>query len=249
MLPLADVNDAYTDLVTSVFSTPIAAKAWLATVAVILAVVQVLTGARIFGKLQFIPLSGPALARVHRWSGRIAFLFTLPVFFHCVTILGFETPDTRVAIHSLAARSCTGLRREGASRPRPLAPGLGAPGRGGDDGVDARAPLADVEPLVLHERRVRLLMGRGWRPVLAGAAVVVAVFLLAQWTIFEPSSDDEPRLLGGAERGAVLFVDSCAGCHGRNGTGGTGPLLAEAGSTRTRSRPRSTGGGVMPAGS
>ena len=72
-------------------------------------------------------------------------------------------------------------------------------------------------------------MGRAWRPVLAGAAVVVAVFLLAQWTIFEPSSDDQPRLLGGADRGALLFVDSCAGCHGRNGTGGTGPALADSG--------------------
>ena len=108
-MPLADVNDVYTDIMTSVFSTTIAAKAWLATVAVILAVVQVLTGARIFGKLQFIPLSGPALTRVHRWSGRIAFLFTLPVFFHCVTILGFETPDTRVAIHSLAGTFVYGV--------------------------------------------------------------------------------------------------------------------------------------------
>jgi hypothetical protein len=98
---LADVNDTYTDLVTIVFSSTIAAKAWLATVAVILAVVQVLTGARMFGKLQFLPLRGPRVAFIHRWSGRIAFLFTLPVFFHCVTILGFETPDARVAIHSL----------------------------------------------------------------------------------------------------------------------------------------------------
>jgi hypothetical protein len=98
---LADVNDTYTDLVTIVFSSTIAAKAWLATVAVILAVVQVLTGARLFGKFRFVPLRGPKLARVHRWSGRTAFVFTLPVFFHCVTILGFDIPDARVAIHSL----------------------------------------------------------------------------------------------------------------------------------------------------
>jgi hypothetical protein len=97
---LADVNDTYTDLMTTVFSSTIAAKAWLATVAVILAVVQVLSGARMFGKLTFLP-RGPWVAPLHRWSGRLAFLFTLPVFFHCVTILGFETPDARVAIHSL----------------------------------------------------------------------------------------------------------------------------------------------------
>ena len=74
---LADVNDTYTDLVTIVFSSTIAAKAWLATVAVILAVVQVLTGARLFGKFRFVPLRGPKLARVHRWSGRTAFVFTV----------------------------------------------------------------------------------------------------------------------------------------------------------------------------
>jgi hypothetical protein len=108
-VPLADVNDVYTDIMTSVFSTTIAAKAWLATAAVILAVVQVLTGARMFGKLRFLPLRGPRVAFVHRWSGRLAFLFTLPVFFHCVTILGFETPDTRVAIHSLAGSFVYGV--------------------------------------------------------------------------------------------------------------------------------------------
>ena len=42
-----------------------------------------------------------AVATMHRWSGRVAFLCTLPVFFHCVTILGFQAPDARVAIHSL----------------------------------------------------------------------------------------------------------------------------------------------------
>jgi Family of unknown function (DUF6529) len=107
-VPLADVNEVYTDIVTAVFSSTIVAKAWLATVAVVLAVLQVLTGPRMYGKLRFIP-SGPWLAPFHRWTGRIAFLFTLPVFFHCVTILGFGTPDTRVAIHSLAGTFVYGV--------------------------------------------------------------------------------------------------------------------------------------------
>ena len=47
------------------------------------------------------PSAAPTIARVHRWSGRIAFLCTLPVFFHCVTILGFQTPDARVAVHAI----------------------------------------------------------------------------------------------------------------------------------------------------
>lgn len=102
-VPLGDVNEAYTGLVTSVFSSTIAMKAWFATAAVSLAVVQVLTASRMWGKLQrVVPLSFPTAKRIHRWSGRLAFLCTIPVFFHCVTILGFETPDTRVALHSLA---------------------------------------------------------------------------------------------------------------------------------------------------
>jgi hypothetical protein len=98
---LGDVSETYTDLVTTIFSSTIAAKAWLATAALLLALVQVTTAARIYGRLSFLPERGPALARVHRWSGRTAFLLTLPVFFHCVTILGFQMPDTRVAVHSL----------------------------------------------------------------------------------------------------------------------------------------------------
>jgi len=69
----------------------------------------VTTAARIYGKLSFLPEHGPTVARIHRWSGRIAFLCTLPVFFHCVTILGFQTPDTRVAIHSLVGTFVYGV--------------------------------------------------------------------------------------------------------------------------------------------
>jgi hypothetical protein len=99
---LASVESAYTDLVTSVFSTPIAFKAWFASAAALFAIVQVLTGARIFGKLTgIVPVPPPRVNRIHRWSGRIAVLLTLPVAFHCVFILGFHTDDARVLAHSL----------------------------------------------------------------------------------------------------------------------------------------------------
>ena len=100
-MPLGDVSETYTDLVTTVFSSTIAAKAWLASAALVLAVLQVTTAARIYGRLRFLPNRGPAISRLHRWSGRLAFLLTLPVFFHCVTILGFQTPDARVAVHAV----------------------------------------------------------------------------------------------------------------------------------------------------
>jgi hypothetical protein len=106
---LADVSETYTDLVTTVFSTTIAAKVWFATAAFVFALVQVTTAARMWGKLSFLPDRGPAVATVHRWSGRVAILLTLPVFFHCVTILGFQTPDARVAIHSIAGTFVYGV--------------------------------------------------------------------------------------------------------------------------------------------
>jgi Family of unknown function (DUF6529) len=101
-VPYSSVESRYIDLVTSVFSTPIAFKAWFASAAVLFAVVQVLTGARIFGKLTgIVPVPPPRVNRMHRWSGRLAILCTLPVAFHCIFILGFQTGDARVLAHSV----------------------------------------------------------------------------------------------------------------------------------------------------
>ena len=109
-MPLADVSSTYTDIVESVFSSTIAGKAWLATGAVTLAIVQVLTASRMWGKLtRVVPLSFGTAKRIHRWSGRLAVLLTIPVFFHCVTMLGFKTPDARVALHSIAGSFVYGV--------------------------------------------------------------------------------------------------------------------------------------------
>lgn len=100
---IASVNSTYTHIVTAVFSSTIAAKAWFATAAGILALVQILTAARIFGKLKVLPgrVFGVAISSVHRWSGRLAFLCTLPVAFHCIFILGFQSSSPRVLAHSI----------------------------------------------------------------------------------------------------------------------------------------------------
>ncbi len=99
---LGSASSTYTDLMTSVFSSAIAGKAWFATAAVALALIQVTTAARIFGKLErLIPLRRPWPNRIHRWSGRLAFLCTLPVAFHCIFILGFQSGSARVLLHSL----------------------------------------------------------------------------------------------------------------------------------------------------
>jgi hypothetical protein len=109
-VPLADVSSTYADIVESVFSSTIAGKAWLASGAVTLAIVQVLTASRMWGKLtRVVPLSFATAKRIHRWSGRLAVLLTIPVFFHCVTMLGFKTPDARVAVHSVAGSFVYGV--------------------------------------------------------------------------------------------------------------------------------------------
>lgn len=105
-----DVASGYADVLETVFSSPVAGKAWLATIAIALALVQVSTAARIFGRLSAVLPFGPTTAaRVHRWSGRLAVLVTLPIVFHCITILGFQTVDARVAIHSVAGSFVYGV--------------------------------------------------------------------------------------------------------------------------------------------
>jgi hypothetical protein len=81
------------------FSSMQSVKAWLATVVVALVVVQLVSALAMYGKLgQNVPAW---VSPVHRWSGRIAFLVSIPVAMHCLYALGFQSFDTRVLVHSL----------------------------------------------------------------------------------------------------------------------------------------------------
>jgi cytochrome c551 len=93
-------------------------------------------------------------------------------------------------------------------------------------------------------------MGRGWRPILIGAAVVVATFALAKAQIFEPSVPAGTSAAGDAGRGMAIFAENCSACHGDGGTGGgVGPTLVGAGlDTATVAATVQQGRGVMPAG-
>ena len=81
------------------FSDPMHLKAWLATAAMALACFQVVTAAHIYSRLR-LPM-GAAVTAVHRWSGRLAILLTLPVAYHCIFLLGYGDYSTRVQVHSL----------------------------------------------------------------------------------------------------------------------------------------------------
>lgn len=83
-------------------ANPIGLKSLLATVALGLAVVQVLLALWIYRKL---PLAGRpprAVRRTHRIVGFGLFALTLPVAVHCLIAYGVQLISLRVAIHSLA---------------------------------------------------------------------------------------------------------------------------------------------------
>ena len=81
------------------FSDPIHLKAGFATAAAVLACFQLFTAAWIFRKLPWD--KPPWVNPVHRLSGVLAFVCTLPVAYHCIFKLGFQDPGARVLAHSL----------------------------------------------------------------------------------------------------------------------------------------------------
>jgi len=80
------------------FSTALAAKAWLTTFAMVFGLLQLLSAQVMYGR---IPLQIDAIGAIHRWSGRIAVLLTVPVAVHCLYALGYSSYSNRVLIHSL----------------------------------------------------------------------------------------------------------------------------------------------------
>ncbi|MGW6217963.1 DUF6529 family protein [Streptomyces sp. NPDC055109] len=75
-------------------------KAWLATGGVFFAIVQVVSAMWMWERVRSWGPPPAAVAPLHRWSGTIAFLLTLPVAYHCLWSIGFVTFDTRTTIHS-----------------------------------------------------------------------------------------------------------------------------------------------------
>src|SRR3954452_4653826 len=126
------VHDPSQQLVfTLFFTSTISMKVWLATVALAFAVVQVSTALWLYGKLPWKP--APWTGEVHRISGRLAFLFSLPVAYHCLWSLGFQDTNGRVLAHSLLGCAFYGafvtkvtiVRSKGAPRAaRPVIGGL-----------------------------------------------------------------------------------------------------------------------------
>jgi hypothetical protein len=90
-------------LVSWFFTGSINLKVWFATAAFALAIGQLIGGLWIYGKLPGKPRAPKWVRPGHRIAGTLAFLFTIPVAYHCLWSLGFQTGSgTRVIVHGLA---------------------------------------------------------------------------------------------------------------------------------------------------
>jgi hypothetical protein len=89
--------------VTAFFGTTLSFKAWMATIVIAFALVQLLTALRMWGKIAWPREIRPWFGQIHRLSGTLAFLATLPVAYHCLWAIGFEPDITqpRRFVHSL----------------------------------------------------------------------------------------------------------------------------------------------------
>ena len=105
-------------LFTLGFSGTINMKAWLATLALTLAVVQIVLALWMYGKLG--DRGAPSwVGPTHRLVGTCALLVSLPVVYHCLWSLGFETRRRidRAASSTPSSAACS----TAPSRPRSCA--------------------------------------------------------------------------------------------------------------------------------
>jgi mono/diheme cytochrome c family protein len=203
------------------FSDPLHLKAGFATAAIVLACFQLFTAAWIFRK---VPWRKPTWVNpVHRWSGRLTFVFTLPVAYHCIFKLGFHRPDDRVLAHSLFGCAVYG------------------------------AFAAKVTIVRMHRfpRPVLPIAGGLLFAVLIGAWYTSALWLYRNDTATAApakSSPIPPDANSGA--GAALFKQAnCGSCHtlkAANASGQIGPNLDDArpGFETVRAKVADGGGGM-----
>lgn len=81
---------------------PIPAKSLLATIALILAGVQVLLALWIYRKLPRAGRPPRPVPIAHRVTGFAVFALTIPIAVHCLVSYGVQLTSPRVAIHSIA---------------------------------------------------------------------------------------------------------------------------------------------------
>lgn len=84
------------------FGSMIQMKVWFAVAVGVLAIGQLIGALWMYGRLGI--AAPPWLGKAHRAGGTLAILLSLPVAFHCLWSLGFQSGDnttTRVLVHSI----------------------------------------------------------------------------------------------------------------------------------------------------
>jgi mono/diheme cytochrome c family protein len=204
------------------FEDPIHLKAAFATAVVVLACFQLFTAAWIFRRL---PWPKPAWVNpVHRWSGRLAFVLTLPVAYHCIFKLGFQDPSTRVLAHSLFGCAVYG----------------------------AFASKVTIVRLHRFPRFVLPVAGGLLFAVLIGVWWTSAVWLYGQNAAAAPAKSSPIPADADAAAGAKVFASAgCGSCHtlsAAKSSGQVGPNLDDAKPSYDIVVAKVTdGGGGMPA--
>jgi hypothetical protein len=84
------------------FSGALQFKAWFATGALVLLLLQLASALWMWGRLPGAGAAPSWVGPAHRWSGALAFAALVPVALNCLYSLGFGTYSTRVLLHSVA---------------------------------------------------------------------------------------------------------------------------------------------------
>lgn len=202
------------------FSDPIHLKAAFATAVVVLACGQLFTAAWIFRKL---PWPKPAWVNpVHRWSGRLAFVLTLPIAYHCIFKLGFRDPSTRVVAHSLLGCSVYG----------------------------AFASKVTIVRLHRFPRFVLPVAGGLLFALLIGVWYTSAFWLYTQNTAVPAGKQSPIPAAANAAAGAKVFASAgCGSCHTLSAAGASGQIgpsldALRPGFEQVRAKVESGGGGM-----
>ena len=86
------------------FSSTDTFKAWVGSVVLVLATAQAVTALWLYGRLPGVSAAPRALGRVHRTTGFVAFVLSLPVAAYCLYGYGFAPApfSARTLVHSVA---------------------------------------------------------------------------------------------------------------------------------------------------
>jgi hypothetical protein len=84
-----------------VFIRTVVLKVYLASAAAVIAIFQLLSALRLYGRISIPRVMPSWLGIVHRATGTIAFVLVVIVAYHCLWALGFQHSDPRLLAHSL----------------------------------------------------------------------------------------------------------------------------------------------------